>query len=110
MNGQENRGYFIRVPLEMTQLTKRDGKVWPVAFDWRAANGDTVHVDIDKVLPNVLPCAEQRSGAVGDRYECEINGQLEYLYYSILTPRKWFKVVEVSVEEYNEYYKLLGGN
>ena len=98
--------YSIRVPIEMLQITKRDGKVWPVAFDWRDETGETLHVDIDKVYPNVIPCAEQRSGAVGDRYECEINGQLEYLYYSILSPRKWFKVVEVSKEVYNAYYKI----
>jgi len=90
----------------MLQLTKRDGKVWPVAFDWIDETGQAIHVDIDKVYPNVTPCAEQNSGAVGDRYECEINGQTEYLYYSILAPRKWFKVVEVNREVYNAYYKI----
>ena len=98
--------FFIRVPIDMLQLTMRDGKAYPVAFDWRDPNGDIIHVDIERVSPAIIPCAEQRSGAVGDRYECLINGQTEYLYYSILAPRKWFKVVEVSKEVYNAYYKL----
>jgi len=105
MNGRQKGGYFIRVPLDMMQFTDHNGKVWPVSFDWRQPNGEKIRVEIDRVLPSI-PCAEQISGAVGDRYECFIDGQPEYLYYSILSPRKWFKVVEVSQEEYNEYYPI----
>ena len=95
----------IRVPLRMTQLTEKDGRAWPLAFDWRDADGTVTRVKIGRVI-SVVPCAELKSGAVGDRYECEIDGRREYLFYSKLQPRKWFKLKEVSEEEYAAYYKL----
>ncbi len=103
--GRTHDEYFIRVPLDMIQFTDREGRVWPVAFDWTEPGGDVLRVNIDKVS-DCKPCAEQKSGAVGDRYECVINGQIGYIYYTILQPRKWFKVVPVTRGEYNAYYKL----
>lgn len=99
--------FTIRIPLKMLQLTEKDGKTWPMAFDWSDDDGMSTRVNIDKII-SVTPLAEQRSGTVGDRYECEINGKIEYIYYSKLTPRKWFKIVPVSEQEYNAYYKLPG--
>ena len=52
--------------------------------------------------------AEQRSGTVGDRYECEIGGETSLIYYAKLVPRKWFKIVPCSEQEYKEYYRLKG--
>lgn len=99
--------YCIRVPLNMIQLTERDGRAWPLAFDWEEANGDVIRVEIDKVI-SVAPYAEQKSGAVGDRYECLIDGLIEYLFYSVLQPRKWFKLKEVGEAEYKQYYRIPG--
>jgi hypothetical protein len=89
----------------MIQLTKRDGKAWPIAFDWKNENGENIRVNIDRVL-SCAPYAEQKSGTVGDRYECVIEDRIEYIYYGIVQPRKWFKVQPVNEEEYNRYYKL----
>ena len=100
--------YTIRIPLQMIQLTEPDGKTWPLAFDWTDSDGAAMRVTIDRIL-DVVPAAELKSGVVGDRYECEIEGRLEYLYYAKLAPRKWFKVVEVSEEEYQAYYALPKG-
>ena len=101
--------YAIRIPLNMIQLTDRAGKAWPLAFDWvDEETGETIRVEVLHVKPPV-PYAEQKSGVVGDRYECEINGKLEYLYYSVLQPRKWFKLQPVSEEAYNAYYRVPGG-
>ena len=100
--------YAIRIPLNMIQLTDRAGKVWPLAFDWiDEETGKMIRVEVEHVKPPT-PYAEQKSGAVGDRYECKINGQSEYLYYTVLQPRKWFKLQPVSEEAYNAYYKLPG--
>ena len=100
--------YAIRVPLNMIQLTECDGKAWPLAFDWvDEESGETIRVKIEDVKP-CMPHAEQKSGTVGDRYECIINGQLEYLYYTVIQPRKWFKLKHVSEAEYKAYYKLPG--
>ena len=100
--------YAIRIPLDMIQLTDRTGKVWPLAFDWiDGETGEMVRVEVERVKPPV-PFAEQKSGTVGDRYECEVNGQQEYLYYTVLQPRKWFKLQPVSEEAYNAYYRLPG--
>ena len=96
--------YSIRIPLRMTQLTEKDGRAWPLAFDWKDSDGATARVKIGRVI-SVTPCAEIKSGAVGDRYECEIEGRREYLFYSKLQPRKWFKLQEVSEKEYAAYYK-----
>ena len=100
--------YMIRIPLKMIQYTEEDGKTWPLAFDWQSADGAIVRVPIDRIF-DVVPAAEIRSGTVGDRYECEIEGQREYLYYTKLAPRKWFRLTEVSEEEYMEYYALSEG-
>ena len=92
----------------MIQLTERDGKAWPLAFDWEDEDsGKMIRVEIERVVSRV-PDAEQKSGTVGDRYECIINGQPEYLYYTILQPRKWFKRKHVSEAEYKAYYRLPG--
>ena len=100
--------YAIRIPLNMIQLTECDGKAWPLAFDWvDEESGETIRVEIEHVEP-CIPHAEQKSGAVGDRYECIINGRIEYLYYTILQPRKWFKLKPVNEAEYKAYYKLPG--
>jgi hypothetical protein len=104
-----NKGsdFTIRIPLKMFQVTEPDGKAWPIAFDWKDSDGGTIEVTIDRIV-SVTPEAEVKSGAVGDRYECEIEGRREYLYYTKLAPRKWFKIVPVSEQEYNAYYKLPG--
>jgi len=91
----------------MIQLTERDGKAFPLAFDWEDGDGARARVKIDKVF-SCTPCAEQKSGVVGDRYECQIGDQREYLYYSIIAPRKWFKLKPVTEDEYKEYYRLPG--
>ncbi|MDR0862871.1 MAG: hypothetical protein LBN30_08895 [Oscillospiraceae bacterium] len=106
-NGIETADYMIRVPIRMIQLTERDGKAYPLAFDWEDDAGDTLRVEIERVRA-VVSLAEQKSGTVGDRYECEIEGRTEYLYYGLLQPRKWFRLKPVSREEYNAYYRLPG--
>ena len=99
--------YTIRVPLKMLQITEKDGHVLPLAFYWKDNNESMVRVKIDRVI-TVTPSAERKSGAVGDCYECEVQGRIEYLYYSKLQPHKWFIIQKVSKEEYNNYYKLQG--
>ena len=108
-NGKEigDNDYAIRIPLKMFQLTEKDGKVWPIAFEWEEANGDVIEVKIDRIV-SVTPASELKSGTVGDRYDVEIEGRREYLYYTKLAPRKWFRVVAVSEQEYNAYYRLPG--
>lgn len=108
MGGAYDGNYTIRVPIDMIQFTDSEGKAWPIAFDWKEPNGDVTRVNIDRVNGSV-PAAELVSGTVGDRYECVINGQIEYLYYSLLAPRTWIKLVEVSEAEYNNHYKLEQG-
>jgi hypothetical protein len=95
--------YLIRIPLNMIQLTQSDGNVWPLEFDWEEDDGEITHVKIDATKPPT-PLAELKSGTVGDRYECSINGNIEYLYYSKIVPRKWFKVFPVTKEEYEAFY------
>ena len=107
ISGSSENGFAVRIPLEMIQLTKKDGQVWPIAFDWPDMNGIPMRVNIDKII-SVTPLAEQKSGTVGDRYECEIGGRIEHIYYTKLTPRKWFKIMSVSEQEYKDYYKLPG--
>ena len=99
--------YAVRIPVKMVQLTEIDGRAWPLAFDWKNGDGEACCVKIDRVL-SCTPDAERKSGAVGDRYECLINGRTEYLYYARLQPRKWFLIRPVSKDEYNKYYKLPG--
>jgi hypothetical protein len=88
----------------MIQLTENDGSAWPLAFDITEKDGSTVHVVIDRVI-HFSPQAELTSGIVGDRYEVEIDGRREFIYYSILRPRKWFVIEYVSKEVYDRYYK-----
>ena len=99
--------HTIRIPLKMYQVTEQDGRAWPVAFDWENPDGEHLKIKIDRIV-NVTQEAELRSGSVGDRYEVEIGGMLEFLYYTKLAPRKWFKIVTVSEQEYKDYYKLPG--
>lgn len=99
--------FTIRIPIKMLQVTEADGKTWPVAFYWPDADGIDTRVDIDRII-RVSTLAEQKSGTVGDRYECEIDGKVEFIYYAKLVPRKWFKIVSVSEDEYRAYYKLPG--
>ena len=99
--------YVIRIPLKMIQLTDINGNSWPVAFEWEDSDGARMEIKIDDVIC-CTPQSELKSGTVGDRYECIIEGRREYLYYTKLAPRKWFKVVPVSEEEYKAYYKLPG--
>jgi hypothetical protein len=106
-NSSETDDYLIRIPLRMLQRTEPDGQAWPVAFEWEDDDGAVTRVKINRVV-SCVPMAEQRSGTVGDRYECEIEGATEYLFYAKLQPRKWFRVIPVSREEYNAYYKLPG--
>jgi len=101
--------YTIRIPLDMLQFTERDGRTWPVAFKWPDVDGMMQEVKIDRIR-SVTTLAEQKSGTVGDRYECEIEGQIIYIYYAKLTPRKWFKIVPCTEMEYKAYYKLPGEN
>ena len=102
-------GYSIRVPLKMIQLTEKNGCAFPLSFDWENKDGSVIHVKVNKVI-KVTPSAERKSGAVGDRYECLIEGRIEHLYYSKIHPRRWFFIQKVSEQEYNEYYKLPGEN
>ena len=97
--------YAIRIPIKMIQLTEQDGKVWPLAFEWENSDGEISEIKIDRIV-SVTPASELKSGIVGDRYDVEIEGVRDYLYYTKLAPRKWFKVVSVSEQEYNAYYKL----
>ena len=97
--------FKIRVPLKMMQQTDTSGNTWPVAFEWPDTDGASHEVRIDRVV-RVTPQADQKSGAVGDRYECMIEGKVQYIYYTKLTPRKWFLIVPATQEEYNSYYKL----
>ena len=99
--------YTVRVPIRMVQLTEKDGRAWPLAFDWHESDGESTRVKIDNVI-TVTPAAERKSGAVGDCYECRIKGRVEYLYYSKIHPRKWFIIQEVTKAEYQKYYKLPG--
>jgi len=101
------KDYAIRIPLDMFQFTGADGKTWPVAFMWPDADGAITEVKIDRIN-SVTMLAEQKSGTVGDRYECEIEGEIVYIYYTKLAPRKWFKIVPCTEQEYKSYYKLRG--
>ena len=101
--------FTIRIPLDMMQYTDTNGTTWPVAFKWPDVDGIPTEIRIDRIR-SVTALAEQKSGTVGDRYECEIEVQIVYIYYTKLTPRKWFKIVPCSEQEYNSYYRLKGEN
>ena len=105
--GNTENDYTIRIPLDMFQFTEADGRTWPVAFKWPDADGMITEVAIDRIK-SVTTLAEQKSGTVGDRYECEIEGQIVYIYYTKLAPRKWFKIVPCNEMEYKSYYRLRG--
>jgi hypothetical protein len=106
-SGNKDYAYTIRIPLDMFQYTEADGKTWPVAFKWPDADGISTEVKIDKIN-SVTMLAEQKSGTVGDRYECEIEGKIVYIYYTKLAPRKWFKILPCTEQEYKSYYRLRG--
>ena len=91
----------------MFQLTEKDGKAWSIAFEWENHDGETIEVKIDRII-SVTHAGEIKSGTVGDRYGVEIEGRRDYLYYTKLAPRKWFKVVPVSEQDYKNYYRLPG--
>jgi hypothetical protein len=105
-NNTEN-DFTIRVPLDMLQYTAADGKTYPISFKWEDAHGIPTEVKIDRIK-SISTLAEQKSGTVGDRYECEIDGKIVLIYYTKLTPRKWFKIVPCTEQEYKAYYKLRG--
>jgi len=100
-----NGGYFVRVEIIMLERNDKDGKITPIAFYLEDPNGDKTRIKIEKVI-NCEPIAELKSGMVGDRYECLIDGQREYLYYSKLLPRHWYIIKKVTEEEYIKYYPL----
>jgi hypothetical protein len=106
-NNNGENAFTIRIPLDMFQYTKTDGRTWPVAFKWPDADGMITEVRIDRIN-SVTNQAEQKSGTVGDRYECVIEGQIVYIYYTKLAPRKWFKIVPCTEQEYKSYYRLRG--
>ncbi|MDR1689509.1 MAG: hypothetical protein LBS21_12995 [Clostridiales bacterium] len=105
MGSLPSGGYAIRIPVDMYQITDKTGRAKPVAFIWVDENGAEARVKIEKII-SCVPMAEQKSGTVGDRYECLIGGKIEYIYYTILAPRKWFRFLDVTEEEYNDYYRL----
>ena len=109
MSDKFNSNYTVRVPLDMFQYTEADGKTYPVAFKWTDADGVPMEVRIDRIN-SIATLAEQKSGTVGDRYECVIEGKIVYIYYTKLAPRKWFKIVPCSELEYKSYYRLRGEN
>jgi hypothetical protein len=102
-----DKDFTLRIPLDMIQYTAADGRTWPVAFKWTDVDGMPMEVQIDRIK-DVSLRAEQKSGTVGDRYECEIEGNIVYIYYAKLVPRKWFKIVPCTEQEYKAYYKLRG--
>jgi len=97
--------YTIRIPIKMVQVTDIDGTVLPLLFDWHDADNLPIKVKINRVV-SITRMHEQKSGTVGDRYEVDIDGKRELLYYTKLQPRKWFKIVGVSEEEYRLHYKI----
>ena len=106
-NNSTENDYTIRVPLDMFQYTEASGKTYPISFMWTDVDGIPTEVRIDKIK-SISSLAEQKSGTVGDRYECEIDGKIVLIYYTKLTPRKWFKIVPCTEQEYKAYYKLRG--
>jgi len=88
----------------MLQVTDEAGEVSPISFDWEE-DGEILKINIDSVISSA-PFAEPISGAVGERYECLINGKLKHLFYRKIQPRKWFVIKEVNEIEYNAFYKL----
>jgi len=100
--------YTIRIPIEVIQRTKKDGTVHPLIFYWHDnTNEMPIKVKINRII-SITPQHERSSGTVGDRYEVDVGGIRELIYYSKLQPRKWFRIVVVSEEEYKGYYRVDG--
>ena len=100
--------YTIRIPIEVIQRTKKDGTVHPLIFYWHDnTNEMPIKVKINRII-SITPQHEWSSGTVGDRYEVDVGGIRELIYYSKLQPRKWFRIVVVSEEEYRGYYRVDG--
>ena len=97
--------YAIRIPVDMVQHTDKNGYVRPMLFDIDDIYGETTRYKISRIV-SITNEHERSSGTVGDRYEVDINGKRELLYYTKLQPRKWFMIVTVSEETYNRYYKM----
>jgi len=99
--------FTIRIPIKMIQSTDEKGNVLPLFFHWQDSDGIPMVVKINRIV-SVTQQHERKSGTVGDRYEVEVDGKREIFYYTKLQPRKWFKIVPVSEEEYDEYYRMPG--
>ena len=98
--------YYIAEEIEMMQITDKNGFAKPVAFKWQEYEGaEVVTVGIDYIL-STMPIAEQKAAVVGDRYECMIGGKIDYIWYGMLEPRRWFRLRPVTQEEYEEHYPL----
>ena len=98
----------LRQTINMIQYTEEDGKVWPMDFEYvDPRTEEATHVHIDNVI-TWMSMAELKHGAVGDRFECDIGGRIEYVWYSKTLPRHWFILVPVSKEEYEAFYRLPG--
>lgn len=104
---QPKEEYTIRIPIKMIQSTDEKGRVLPLFFYSHDSDGVSFIVKINRVV-SITQQHERRSGTVGDRYEVDIDGKRELLYYTKIQPRKWFKIVPVSETEYKEYYKIDG--
>lgn len=108
MERTEHEDLCIRLPVNMIQYTEMDGKVWPLEFDYDDPHTDeNVHVKITRVK-TYLSMAEAKHGAVGDRFECDIDGIIDYVWYSKVQPRQWFILIPATKEEYEAYYALPG--
>ena len=101
---QPTEEFTIRIPIKMIQSTDEKGNVLPLFFHWQDSDGIRMVVKINRII-SVTQQHERKSGAVGDRYEVEIDGRREIFYYTKLQPRKWFKIVSVSEDEYRRYYR-----
>lgn len=108
MERNQHEDLRIRLPINMIQYTETDGKVWPMDFDYEDPRTlELVHVHIERVK-TWLSTAEMKHGAVGDRFECIIEGQIDYVWYSKTQPRQWFILLPATKEEYEAFYRLPG--
>lgn len=105
MGNIRNGDFPVSRPVTMLERNDKDGKITPLAFYYTNNAGEISRIKVDKVI-SCIPMADIKCGAVGDRYECMVDGKREYLYYSVLQPRKWYRIEYVTEEEYNAYYKL----
>jgi len=104
---QPTEDFTIRIPIKMIMSVDEKGNVLPIFFHWHDLDGIPIAVKIDRII-SITQQHERKSGTVGDRFEVEINGKRELFYYTKIQPRKWFKIVPVSEDEYNEYYRKPG--